>query len=389
MAIRKRTWTSGKGEQTAWVVDYKDQKGKRRLKTFKTKKAADAWATEAFYEVKQGTHTPASASITVSEAAENWIERTRLEGRERSTVAQYRQHVDHHINPLIGRVKLSDLTAPGMEGVRDRLVDKLSRATAKKVLTSIKSILREAQRRGNVSQNVAQGVTIKIDGRHKKRPKLGENIPTREEIQGILEKLSGKWRPLLVTAIFTGMRASELRGLIWENVDSDAKMIHVRQRADRYNVIGNPKSEAGERTVPMSPIVVNTFKEWRLAYPAGELGLVFPNGKGKVESLSNIYKRGFGPAQVAAGIAIDTGEVDKKGKPILRPKYGMHALRHFYASWMINRKRDGGLELPAKRVQERLGHSTITMTLDIYGHLFPDGGDEFDELAEAEAALIG
>jgi integrase len=61
----------------------------------------------------------------------------------------------------------------------------------------------------------------------------------------------------------------------------------------------------------------------------------------------------------------------------------MHALRHFYASWCINRKVDGGLELPAKVVQERLGHSSITMTLDTYGHLFPRG-DDADELAAAE-----
>ena len=68
---------------------------------------------------------------------------------------------------------------------------------------------------------------------------------------------------------------------------------------------------------------------------------------------------------------------------LARPRPGLHALRHFYASWCINRKVDGGLELPAKVVQERLGHSSITMTLDTYGHLFPRG-DDADELAAAE-----
>ena len=192
-------------------------------------------------------------------------------------------------------------------------------------------------------------------------------------------RLEGKWRPILVTAIFTGLRASELRGLIWENVDFDARMIHVRQRADKWGTIGSPKSEAGERAVPMSPMVLNVLREWKLACPKSELGLVFPTGPGKVEYHSNIYQRGFAPVQVKAGLVTEEGKA----------KYGIHALRHFYASWLINRKRDGGLELPAKRVQERLGHSTITMTLDIYGHLFPEGEDEFDELAEAETALIG
>jgi integrase len=61
-------------------------------------------------------------------------------------------------------------------------------------------------------------------------------------------------------------------------------------------------------------------------------------------------------------------------------------LRHFYASWCINRHRDGGLELPVKTVQARLGHASIVMTLDRYGHLFPS--DDGAELAEAERAIF-
>ena len=67
---------------------------------------------------------------------------------------------------------------------------------------------------------------------------------------------------------------------------------------------------------------------------------------------------------------------------------GLHALRHFYASWCINRREDGGLGLTPKLVQERLGHSTIGMTLDVYGHLFPRG-DDGSELAAAEKSLLG
>jgi len=67
---------------------------------------------------------------------------------------------------------------------------------------------------------------------------------------------------------------------------------------------------------------------------------------------------------------------------------GLHPIRHFFASWCINRRLDGGLELPPKVVQERLGHSSITMTMDVYGHLFPRG-DDAEELANAERALLG
>lgn len=98
---------------------------------------------------------------------------------------------------------------------------------------------------------------------------------------------------------------------------------------------------------------------------------------------------------IAAGVSVlkkdAEGKVvhDEKGKPIRLAKYsGLHALRHFFASWCINRKADGGLELPAKVVQERLGHSTIVMTLDRYGHLFPRS-DDSAELAAAERILLG
>jgi hypothetical protein len=161
MSIRKRTWETTDGPKTAWVVDYKDQSGTRRLKTFEHQKDAKAWwEGHAAHEIKQGTHTPESASITVAEAGTNWIKRAELEGREASTVRQYHQHVELHINPRIGNVKLAKLTTPAIEHFRDELLEGLSRAMAKKVLTSLKGLLKEAQRRGEVAQNVARGSLV-------------------------------------------------------------------------------------------------------------------------------------------------------------------------------------------------------------------------------------
>ena len=74
-----------------------------------------------------------------------------------------------------------------------------------------------------------------------------------------------RWRSFLLTAVFTGLRASELRGLRWADVNLKAHEIHITQRADRFNAIGKPKSAAGERTVPFGAIVANTLKEWKLA----------------------------------------------------------------------------------------------------------------------------
>jgi integrase len=242
------------------------------------------------------------------------------------------------------------------------------------VLTSLKALLKDAKRRGNV----ALDVSISKDKRGKLKLKVGVDIPTPDEIKRIIHAATGKHRPLLLALIFAGLRSSELRGLRWQDVDLHRGELHVRQRADQFNEIGKPKSESGDRTIPLGPLALRALKEWKFACPKGELGLVFPNGNGNLEAHVNIIRRTLCPVQVAAGV------VNGKGAA----KYpGMHALRHFYASWCINREKDGGLGLPLKTVQQRLGHSSILMTSDVYGHLFPRT-DDGSELAKAERLLL-
>jgi integrase len=278
------------------------------------------------------------------------------------------------------------LTVPLVRAFEDRLRTDRSPAMVRKVMVALSSILADAQERGLLAQNVVRSLRTsrrhngdrQSDRRQKGKLQVGVDIPRPDEIRAIITCLSGRWRPLLLTAIFTGLRASELRGLRWADVDLKRAELHVRQRADRYNAIGRPKSQAGERTIPIGPMVVNTLREWRLACPKGELDLVFPTGRGRVEGRSTIVRRGWWPAQIAASV------IDESGKP----KYpGLHALRHFCASWRINRRIDGGLELPLKLVQARLGHAGIQMTADRYGHLFPRG-DDGAELAAAEKAYL-
>lgn len=375
-SIRKRIWQSGGETKEAWVADYFDQQRERHLKTFERQKDAKAWLVTALGEVQRGVHTPENASITVAEAADLWLEKGKLEKLEFSTLRQYRHHINLHIVPLIGNQKLAQLSTPTIESFRDALLRKGSRAMARKVLASLKSILGEAQRRGLVAHNAAQPVKVDLKKRDKGKLVVGRDIPSKEEVQKILSESSGRWRPFFVVAIFTGMRASELRGLTWDDVDFTRKVIRVSQRANLWGEIGAPKSAAGSREIPMTPMVANALKEWRLACPQHHerrrLWLVFPNGNGKVESHANIANRGFYALQLA------TGMVDKDGKP----KYGLHALRHFFASWAIER------EFSPKRVQALLGHSSIQMTFDTYGHLFPSLEDDHAKFAAGERAIV-
>jgi integrase len=363
------------GRRTGWLVDYADADGKRRFESFARRRDADAREAEIDVELRRGVHTPASASPTIAEAAANWLAAVELKGRERATLKGYRDHVELHISPALGTMKLAALTTPRVIAFAEALQQRKSRHLARRVLTSLKSVLRDAQRRGNVAQNVATAISVEPDHR-RRQLEVGVDIPTLDEIRKILAAASPRWRPLLVTAVFTGLRASELRGLRWEDVDLKRGELHVRQRADRYGTIGRPKSRAGLRVIPLGPMVVNTLREWKLTRSAG--GLVFGTRNNRPTHHITLVRNAFWPAQIAAGVVTMDG----------KPKYtGIHALRHFYASWCINRRADGGLELPLKVVQARLGHASIQMTADRYGHLFPRT-DDGTELAAAERHLL-
>jgi integrase len=384
MSVRKRTWKNRDGSQgESWIVNYTDQGGTRRMKSFEKKRDADAFHATVNVDVRRGLHVPDSESITVAAAGDLWLESSAL--LERTTRVQYRQHANLHIVPLLGAVKLSQLTVPMVRAFEDKLAKTRSPVMVRKVLTSLGSILADAQERGLVAQNVVRGLRLQRRGRgaeQRQKPTLevGVNIPTPMEVRAIITALEAdtRWRPLLLTAILTGLRASELRGLRWSDIDLKRGELRVRQRADRYGKLGPPKSKAGLRTVPLPPLLVNVLRTWKLACPKGDLDLAFPSSRGGVEKLSNIIEDGLIPVGVAAGVITKTGKA----------KYsGLHALRHFHASWCINRKEDGGLELPLKLVSARLGHASIQITADRYGHLFPSA-DDGAELAAAEQALL-
>jgi hypothetical protein len=104
MSVRKRIWVNAKGmEREAWIVDYSDAKGTRRLKTFQRKKDADAFEATASVEIRAGVHVADSASATVAAAGDLWIYSVEQGGLERTTTEGYKQHLRDHIVPFIAR----------------------------------------------------------------------------------------------------------------------------------------------------------------------------------------------------------------------------------------------------------------------------------------------
>jgi integrase len=299
-----------------------------------------------------------------------------------------------HIVPFIGAKKLSELTVPAVNAFADQLSEAgRSAVMIKRVVRSLGAVFKEARRRGLSALAPTEGLELDLPERDDPRPVIPTKPELRAIIAGATARKSRIWRALVLVAIFCGLRASELRGLCWVDVDFDGRQINVNQRADIYHKIGKLKSKSAYRSIPCPSLVLNALREWKIQCPKGDLGLVFPNGSGKVEALSNIMQRGFDPIQVAAGVTAlqpalnDFGDpiINNAGEPVMREvgKYGMHALRHACASLWI----EGGKN--PKAIQTLMGHSTIQMTFDVYGHLFADAGADQRAAEDIQVRLLG
>src|SRR5262245_46018923 len=206
MSVRKREWTTRNGEQReAWVVDYADISGVRRLKTFKRKKDADGWEASTSVAVRDGTHVADSASVTVTEAGKLWIKSAEAANLERTTVEQYKSHLRLHIvgdgakrkeqesGLFIGKLKLSQLNAPTVRAFEDRLrAAGRSEAMTRYVIRSLGSLLADAQERGLIVRNPVRELRGRrrrgkaTEARRRVKLRVGMDIPTPDEIKRIV-----------------------------------------------------------------------------------------------------------------------------------------------------------------------------------------------------------
>jgi integrase len=371
MSVRKRTWTNKAGERKeSWIVDYVDQEGDRHIETFDRKRDADARHDEVRTNVRKGTHLAPSKSSTVAEAAEAWIKRVEADGRERTTIRQYRQHAKMHIVPRIGQTKLAHLTPAKVESFRDELLAELSRPMARKVLTSLKSLLKIAKH-----AHVAADVSIGRGKRSERKLEIGRDIPTTDEIKRLIAAASdGKRRALLLTAALTGLRASELRGLRWRDVDLKAGTLTVTGQLGRDGTtwVPVPKTEASAATVPLLPVLQRELAEHRVRQAGRNLqwvrpdSLVFTTMRGKPQSRRNVLRAVHG--------AGDTLGLNGDGvEPV-----GLHDLRHSFVAVAFERN------LTAPEIATLARHANAKVTLSVYAGLTDDGREKaIAKLAES------
>lgn len=389
-SVRKREWASNGETKTAWVCEYTDQSGKRRRKTFEKKKDADRYRTKVEVEIENGEHVPDSSSASLSKAIDLWLERCEERVRAKDslrprTLRNFRSWVENHIRPQIGSIRLTELTIRTVQTWVDQLAydpqKPRGRPTLENAVSCLRLILKDAQMRGLVGRNVLKDCDVRIPGRFPEKIE----IPTKEEIKRFLE-LSGTClgpggvarylRPMLYTAIFTGLRQGELRALTWDNVDFDNGVIKVRVAADNFGHIDVPKSYASIRDVPIAAHLMIELKKWKLASPPNDLNLVFVGSRGRMVQQACIQQSWYRLQRRAANGG--AGATERA-----TGKYHFHALRHVCASLLI----EAGL--PPKRIQQIMGHSSITMTFDRYGHLFEDQALVGDALAKIGRDLTG
>ena len=338
--------------------------GRPIRKTFPTLAAARGWRADAQTQLRKGT-LRAPTPTTVRQAAEALIEgarrgaiRTRsAETYKPSTVRSYEEALRLRVLPELGAVRLSALSANDLQDFADGLVAQgLDASTVRNTLLPLRVIYRRAISRGEVALDPTRHLELPaVRGRR-------ERTASPEEAGSLVAAAPVGDRAIWATALYGGVRRGELLALEWRDVRLAEGKICVRRSLDlREGVIG-PKSRAGSRVVPVATHLRKQLAEHRLRMGRPEEGLVFATSSG----------RHFDPSTVARRAQKAWNAADLQ--PIT-----LHECRHTYASLMI------AAGVNAKALSTYMGHASITVTLDRYGHLLP--GNEREAAGRLDAYL--
>jgi len=330
-----------------WVIDFYDNQGKRRWKTL-PKGTTKAKAREAMREIEdqiaRGVYFPDKKIPLFSKVAKDWLEYKQPNLRC-STWSVYEGHTRNHFKDL-DNLKINRISITKIEKyIGDRQKQGMNISTIKKILVTLGQIMAYAVRHRYISYNPARDAERPKGQGNMKNKKI--RILTPSEIKALLESESHlKYKTLFRLAIFSGARQGELLGLKWTDIDWNNSQIHI-QRTFNNNEWYYTKTEASERKIDLGPEMMTALKKWKLACPIGTLNLVFPNKAGNPINHNNLVNRHFNPALTTAEL----------------PKIRFHDLRHTYASLLIEQGEN------IKYIQSQLGHSSPTVTLNVYAHL--------------------
>lgn len=410
--VTKRRWRDPAGTwreawQAIWIEAHKRTgKLKRRSKSFPTRAAAKEFLRSLSPTTRGAvvaTRHPLGRTYDAIAAA--WIAEVKAAGRERSTYDKYQSHHDLHVSRCLvaldgeapkpfGQYRARELSTPLVHALKTALADPeagRSIEMVRRLIADVRMALKHGQIAGDLRDNPATPVRVKGAARMRKKVV----IPSPAHLRAILEAVAtADGEPAsfaeawIHVALKAGLRPSEQRALRWRHLDLDARPAKatIETRADQWNKEDMPKSEAGQREVVLPIRLATLLARWREACPEiarHEVGLVFPTASGHHQSLSNLHARLWLPLLDAVGLTLapTAKKKDRDGNRRPRAKYILYSLRHAFAAARI----EAGTT--PKRLQVLMGHSTIKMTLDTYGHLWQDDARDA-QLVEAFDRVI-
>ncbi len=345
--VRRRTWVKKDGSKgQTWTVDYSDSSNARVVKGgFGTKAEADRYLAQVLIELEKGNFINKNRQLYFKSAADNFMLNYAVSYCRKSTVSGYEGYLKNHLLPFFEKYKVCEITPTDIRSYIAKMQEKgFKNKTINHTINLLSGIFNKAIEAGFVNYNPVSSV------RRLKLPYLEMEFLDTFDIKALLETAKEEYPtfyPLLQTAIATGMRRGELLALTWNDIDYDRKLIRVN-KSYHLGRVEDTKTKHSVRNICIPDNLVTVLKEWKKKAPAGKV--VFCNNVGNYQDPNNMIRRYFKPCLEKAGVR----------------NIRFHDLRHTYASLMIAKG------LPIKFIQQQMGHSSIQVTLDKYGHLMPE-----------------
>lgn len=320
------------------------------------------------YELKHGLYAKKS-NLTVEAWFNTWLDEYKKRTIKQGTYTLYKNEFSYYIKDTLGRRKLSDIRPEHVQKLINALSEDYSRQTISLVKNILNGMFKQAVRNGIVLKNPVELVTLP-----RKEEQDEMRVLSEEEQKIFLEYAKESiYYDAYVTALATGMRNGELRALRWEDLDFENKIIHVRKtliyipkRKEKYK-LDLPKTSSSVRDIPMLDNISKLLKEHRKKQI--EYRMMLGDKWRPQKGFENLVFTGmFGRCISSTAFYYDLGSIERRIQKDKIPFDHIypHTLRHTFAT--------RGLEngIPPKVMQALLGHTSISMTLDIYSHVLPD-----------------
>ena len=352
-----------------YTARFTDRLGKRRQQYFKKLQECRNWLANAQFQNKhRGIY--AASNMTVNAWFDYWINEIKRNNVRESTKALYENRYKINIEEQIGNMVIADIKPLHCQNILNKMADTYSNNTIKKVRTILYSLFADAEENGLISKNP---VTKSVKCTSGKKPKEKKVLSVDEHKAFLKVAKESSYYNQYSFILQTGLRIGELTALQWEDVDFKVKTIHVRHTIDlngkeKAIKMSSTKTKAGDRMIPLTNEALRILKEEKKK--RAELSIV------PIQFSNFVFLNKHG---IPTCRAVYNEDLYKYADKIGIERFSVHTLRHTFATRCI----EAGMK--PKTLQMILGHSNISMTMDLYVHVTEDEKEK--ELKNVEHVL--